>query len=92
MRAVHVPLVLVASVGLIVGLIARRGRDLALWAPALVLAYVTATNALLVAEARHNLPVMPLLIVAGAAGFVLSFRAWRRPRRQATRMPASVAP
>jgi 4-amino-4-deoxy-L-arabinose transferase-like glycosyltransferase len=77
MRTVHLPLLLLASAGLIAGLVASRGRDLALWAPTLVLAWVTATNALLVAEARHNLPVMPILFAAGAAGAVLAYRRWK---------------
>lgn len=42
-----------------------------LWLLALVFAYVTALNAVLVSEARHNLAVMPLVAVAAAAGITL---------------------
>jgi small-conductance mechanosensitive channel len=41
-----------------------------------VLLYVTALNAVLVSEARHNLAVMPLVAVAGAAGVTLGLRDW----------------
>lgn len=70
-RAVHIPLLAIGVIGLIVGLVRTRGRHAALWAIAVVVLYVTATNIVLVSEARHNLPSMPLLITAGLAGLAM---------------------
>jgi 4-amino-4-deoxy-L-arabinose transferase-like glycosyltransferase len=88
MRLIHLPLVILATFGLIMALILRRGRDPGLWTMTLILAYVTATNAILVAEPRHNLPVMPVLTVAGAAGFVLAYQRWGRRPQTADPEPA----
>jgi hypothetical protein len=35
---------------------------------------VTAVNLVLVSEARHNLPVMPVLVAGGLAGLALALR------------------
>jgi len=45
-----------------------------------VLLYVTAMNAVLVSEARHNLPYVPILAAGGAAGVALAAARLRRPR------------
>lgn len=66
--ALHLALVLGAAAGLAIGL--WRRRDAALLLLALVLLYVTALNAVLVSEPRHNLTVMPVLLVTGAAGWL----------------------
>ena len=79
-EALHLALVLIGAVGLATGLAVRRGRSPELWALGLVLLYVTATNAILVSEARHNLPYLPLLAAGGAAGLALAAARLRRPR------------
>jgi len=76
-RAFHVALVLAAFAGLAAGLVARRGRVPGLWAIVVVLAWVTLINVILVSEARHNLPVMPVLVAGGAAGAALAVRQGR---------------
>nr|MBA2638106.1 hypothetical protein [Solirubrobacterales bacterium] len=75
-RPLHVGLVGLAAAGLLAGLILGPRRP-ALWLAAATLLYVTAINAVFVAEARHNLPVMPVLLAAGAAGGVLALRRLR---------------
>jgi hypothetical protein len=49
-----------------------------------VLASATVVHLALVAHARHNLPLTPLLIVGGCAGFSLALGRRRRPRRNRT--------
>ena len=46
----------------------------------IVVLYVTAMNAVLVSEARHNLPLMPLVAAGGAAGLAMAAARVRRPR------------
>jgi hypothetical protein len=95
MRAVHIALVLAAFAGLVAGLVARRGREPGLWALAIVLAWVTVINIVLVSEARHNLPVMPVLAAGGAAGAALAVRQRSRTRtvtdRPSTRPDRPIA-
>ena len=95
MRAVHIALVLAAFAGLAAGLVAQRGRSPGLWALAIVLAWVTVVNVVLVSEARHNLPVMPVLVAGGAAGAALAVRQRSRTRtvtdRPSTRPDRSIA-
>ena len=79
-QALHLALLLVGGVGLAAGLAVCRGRSPELWALGIVLLYVTATNAVLVSEARHNLPYMPLLAAGGAAGLAMAAARVRRPR------------
>ena len=77
--ALHLTLVALAAVGLVGGLVLDPRRP-DLWLLALVLLYVTALNAVLVSEARHNLTVMPAVAVAGATGLaILVPRLWRGP-------------
>ena len=59
----------------------RRTRRAELWAIGALLLYLTAMNAVLVSEARHNLTVMPVLIAGGAMGFWLAAGRLRRPPR-----------
>ncbi|CAB4857413.1 unannotated protein [freshwater metagenome] len=81
-RAWHLALVGLAVAGALAGLLlARRLRgELALLLlPVLVGTFI---SAIFVAQARHNLKLLPLLVVAGAAGAVLAARALRDHRRQ----------
>lgn len=66
----HLAIVGLGLIGLVAGLALTRRPEL--WLLAAVLLYVTALNAVLVSEARHNLTVMPLVIVAAAAGLALA--------------------
>ena len=70
-RALHVAIVALAVVGLAAAAARRRGGPV-LWLVGLVLLYVTVLNAVLISEARHNLAVMPLVAVGGAAGLALA--------------------
>jgi len=54
-----------------------------MWLLGGVLLYVTAVNALLVSEARHNLSVMPIVAATGAAGTFLAVARWRTRRATA---------
>jgi hypothetical protein len=72
-RALHIAIVAVAAAGLAAAAARRRGGPI-LWLVGLVLLYVTALNAVLVSEARHNLAVMPLVAVVAAAGVTLALR------------------
>jgi hypothetical protein len=75
--ALHLALVAFGLAGLLAGLMLTRRAEL--WTIAALLAYLTAMNAVLVSEARHNLTVMPVLIAGGAMGLSLALRARRRP-------------
>jgi 4-amino-4-deoxy-L-arabinose transferase-like glycosyltransferase len=74
--AYHLLLVALGFGGL--GLALVRRLDAAFWVPATAVLYVTAVNIVLVSEARHNLPVLPVLVAGGTAGLVLA--AQRLPR------------
>jgi hypothetical protein len=85
--ALHLALLAFGAAGLLAGLaLARRAP---LWLLAAVLAYVTAVNAILVSEARHNLAVMPILVAAGAAGLTLAVRQLRSRGETAPSDPAT---
>ena len=86
-RALHVAIVLAAFAGLAAGLVARRGRSPGLWAIVVVLGWVTLVNVILVSEARHNLPVIPVLVAGGAAGAALAVR--QRRTRTVTDRPST---
>jgi 4-amino-4-deoxy-L-arabinose transferase-like glycosyltransferase len=94
-RTVHVLLVLLGFAGLAAGLIATRGRAHGLWAVVVVVGWVTVVNVVLVSEARHNLPVMPVLVAGGAAGAALAVRQRSRTRtvtdRPSTRPERPIA-
>ncbi|MEA2156153.1 MAG: hypothetical protein QOE11_2293, partial [Solirubrobacteraceae bacterium] len=74
-RILHLVLLAAASLGLAAGL--WRRRDPVLLLVASVVAYSTLVNALLIAEARHNLPLLPALYAAGAAGWAIALSAPR---------------
>jgi hypothetical protein len=89
--ALHALWVAVGLVGLVAGLaLARRAP---LWLLAGVLLYVTAINAILVSEARHNLTVMPIVMAAGTAGIALAVGRLRsRSRAEVVARAAAVSP
>jgi hypothetical protein len=72
-RAYHLLLVGLGALGLVAGLLVTRGRAPALWVVVAVVAYLTAVNVVLVSEARHNLPVMPVLVAGGVAGLARAY-------------------
>jgi hypothetical protein len=76
--ALHLALVGFGALGLLAGLVLVRTP--AMWLLGGVLLYVTALNAILVSEARHNLPLMPLVAAMGATGLVLAARRLRARR------------
>jgi hypothetical protein len=78
----HLLLVAFGLVGLVAGFVATRGAA-AMWLLGGVLLYVSAINALLVSEARHNLTLMPIVVATGAAGVFLA-AARLRERRAAS--------
>ena len=75
----HLLLVAFGLVGLVAGFVATRGAA-AMWLLGGVLLYVSAINALLVSEARHNLTVMPIVVATGAAGVFLAATRLRERR------------
>jgi hypothetical protein len=77
--ALHLVLVGLGLIGLLAGLAVTRSA--AMWLLGGVLLYVTAVNAILVSEARHNLTVMPVVVATGAAGLFLA-GGWLRARRR----------
>jgi 4-amino-4-deoxy-L-arabinose transferase-like glycosyltransferase len=83
MRIWQVVLVLAAGLGLLAGLIRRR--DALLGAALLTIAFSTAIHTIVVSQARYNVPLMPLLIATGVAGW---FMVLRRPAPS----PASERP
>ncbi len=78
----HLLLVAFGAIGLVAGFIATRGSA-PMWLLGGVLLYVSAINALLVSEARHNLAVMPIVVATGAAGVFLAAARVRERRRAA---------
>jgi 4-amino-4-deoxy-L-arabinose transferase-like glycosyltransferase len=72
MRIWQVVLVLGAGLGLLVGLIRRR--DPLLGAALLTIAFSTAIHTIVVSQARYNVPLMPLLIATGVAGWFVTFK------------------
>ncbi len=68
----HLAVLLASLAGLVIGIAIRREPLLVI--VAVLIAYTTVVNAALVAEPRHNLPLMPVLVAAGAAGWWLCCR------------------
>jgi 4-amino-4-deoxy-L-arabinose transferase-like glycosyltransferase len=73
-RGWHIALVLASVLFLCLGLL-RRPTQAVLWAVLATCLYSTALHMVVVSQGRYNLPLMPALIAAGAAGFAL----WRQP-------------
>jgi 4-amino-4-deoxy-L-arabinose transferase-like glycosyltransferase len=70
-RGAHILIVLLAFAGLVLGSV--RLRSLPIAAVLLAVLVATGLHALLVSQARYNLPLMPALVAAGTAGWFL----WR---------------
>jgi hypothetical protein len=68
----HRVVALLALIGLAAGLWRTRRAELAL--ALLVVLAATAVNVVFVAEPRHNVRLMPVLLAAGAAGWALAWR------------------
>jgi len=81
LTAWHLLLVGLAFAGSIAGLALARGRRAGLILVLTPVVTSTAVNAVFVAQARHNLRVLPLLVAAGAAGAVLAAQALQSRRR-----------
>lgn len=92
LTAWHIALVGLALAGALAGLALGRARraELAL----LLLPVLTATlvSAVFVAQARHNLRVLPLLVAAGSAGATLAVAALRDRRRGRYVLPLEADP
>jgi 4-amino-4-deoxy-L-arabinose transferase-like glycosyltransferase len=80
-RVWQIFLVVAATLGLLAGV--WRRRDPVLGAVLLAVAFSTAVHAIVVSQARYNLPLMPSLVAAGVAGWWLALR--RRPDQPAVR-------
>jgi hypothetical protein len=89
----HLALVAFGLIGLIAGFAATRGAA-PMWLLGGVLLYVSAVNAVLVSEARHNLSDMPIVVATGAAGVFLAAARLRERRRSppAREVTARFAP
>jgi hypothetical protein len=72
-RGWHIALAVAALLGLLAGI--RRTLDPVLVSILAALAWSTALHTLVVSQGRYNLPLMPVLIAGGVAGFVLARRA-----------------
>jgi 4-amino-4-deoxy-L-arabinose transferase-like glycosyltransferase len=72
MRIWQVVLVLACGLGLLAGLIRRRDPVLA--AAFGTIAFSTFVHTIVVSQARYNVPLMPLLISAGVAGWFLAIK------------------
>lgn len=75
-RGWQIFLVVAGTLGLLAGL--WRRRDPVLGAVLLTVALSTALHAIVVSQARYNLPLMPSLVAAGVAGWFLALRARQR--------------
>jgi hypothetical protein len=70
--AAHLALLVVALAGLLLGLRARLPAAAVI---AAIAAWSTVDNAILVAEPRHNMPLMPALAAVGIAALIARLRA-----------------
>jgi hypothetical protein len=86
-QIVHLVLLAAAVAGLAAGL--WRRRDPVLLLVAAIVVYSTLLNAVLVAEARHNLPLLPALYAAGAAGWAIALSRRPSPAAELDRLAAA---
>ena len=89
LTAWHLAVVGLALGGALLGLALARRRRAELALLLLPVLASTAINSVFVAQARHNLRVLPLLVAAGAGGGVLAARALRARR---TALPPEADP
>ena len=76
-RGPHIALVVLATLGLLLGAWRRRSLLLACILAAALTS--TAVHMLVVSQARYNLPLMPALLAGGLAGWVMFVRGQRAP-------------
>jgi len=86
-RAWHIVLVAGAFAGMVLG--GRRRRSVPILLVLLAALYSTALHTLVVSQARYNLPLMPAVLAAGLAGWILWARG-RRPQAAAAARSARV--
>ncbi|WP_026912299.1 ArnT family glycosyltransferase [Patulibacter minatonensis] len=77
--ALHDLIVVLSAMGILWGVVRRR--DPAIASVGLGILLATGVHTLAVAHGRYNLPLMPILICAGCAGWTLAIREWRARRR-----------
>ena len=82
-RTWQIFLVVAGTLGLLAGL--WRRRDPILGAVLATVALSTAAHAIVVSQARYNLPLMPSLVAAGVAGWWLALR---RPAQRTVNLPS----
>jgi 4-amino-4-deoxy-L-arabinose transferase-like glycosyltransferase len=75
----HILIVVLAGLGIVWGVVRRR--DPAVASIGLGILIATGVHTLAVAHGRYNLPLMPILIVGGCAGWTWAIREWRDSRR-----------
>ena len=71
-RVLHILIVIASTAGLLYGL--WRTRNLILAAIAVIILWSTALHMLVISQGRYNLPLMPILVVGGVAGWLLARR------------------
>lgn len=87
--AMHLLIVGLAAFGLLWGIVRRR--DPALVSILIAIATGTAVHMLAVAHGRYNLPLMPILIAGGVAGWTMMWQG-RRAARASRSADADAAP
>lgn len=92
LTAWHLALVGLALAGALAGIALARARRAELALLLVPVVTVTLTSAIFVAQARHNLRVLPLLVAAGSAGAVLAANALRERRRGRYGLPPEADP
>jgi hypothetical protein len=85
-RTLHLAVVAVCFVGLLAGAATHRGGGLVIILA--VLAASSVVHAVLVAHARYALPLVPVLIAGGIAGYALVLSSLTRPTRRSRSAPA----
>lgn len=86
--ALHVALVLFGLIGILWAIIRRR--DPAVASIGLGILIATGVHMLAVAHGRYNLPLMPIVIVGGCAGWTMIVRERRARKRPATTTTAGA--
>lgn len=76
----HLLLVALSTAGILAAGLTRRRHAVELCPIVVSIVLLSAMNVILVSEARHNLPLMPVLVCGGAAGGAIAIQ-WLRERR-----------